>query len=140
MAGQSTRAIATGEVARNRDLDWMRESFEAIDHIWFADGLEALGVTVHWQRWRQNKETYRLGSYDAELRRIEVHRALAHEWIPMNVALLVIYHEALHALLGPEHDSRFRAHEQAFPGYAEALHWEMEHWERVLRAPRPVLR
>lgn len=121
----------------SRDLRWLKEEFRALDRVFFSRQLQDLVQSVGWQRWRPTKVNLRSGSYCSEQRRIEVHRVYAHAWVPDFVPSVIVYHEMLHAVYGPEHTPAFRVAEQRHPHFSEAMHWEIENFDRLLAAPRP---
>lgn len=122
----------------NRDSAWLRRALSAIDMVFFDGLLEEHEVTVRWSRWRQVKP----GSYFIYAtyleHSIEVNRALAWHWVPDFVVMSTIYHEALHHVVGMEHDLAFRFAEQKFPHYAEAAVWEVENLQKLKEAANPI--
>lgn len=121
-----------------RDLTWLRESFAAVDRVYFDDECEAMGVSIRWMRWRPAATTFRFGLFRPSELKIEINQALAHEWVPTHVVLLTIFHEMLHGVLGNEHDQGFRAREQMFPRYAWCRDWEDENLQRLISATKPA--
>lgn len=120
-----------------RSLAWLRESFRALDRVYFAGHCAELGVTVHWMKWYPCSANFRFGSYAPHSREIHIHRTLSHLWVPVNVVDLTLFHEMLHATHGLEHDLPFKLLEQRFHGYLEARLWEAENVDKLITSPRP---
>jgi len=119
-----------------RDLRWLRDSFRAIDRVYFSDSLTERGVTIGWMRWQPLKRKFTFGMCPPG--RILINQALAHDWVPDYVVLGTIYHEQLHEILGPDHDHQFLTAEQRFPHYAQANAWEDAHLDDLIAASKPV--
>lgn len=103
----------------------LRECLEAIDVCYFEGQLDALGVDVRWMRARD--KTTRVGKYWHDRKVIEIARVLAADLVPDYYVRFVIYHEALHAILGPEHDGHsqiFRLLEGRFLQIVDVFGWE----------------
>lgn len=123
-----------------RTLSWLRESLKAIDRVYFDDALAAAGVRIVWAPWKKPGTTFWWGYYELEEKRICVNRALAWPWVPGYVVNGTIYHEALHAVYGPEHDERFALAEQRYVHHAKAEVWETENFNAMLAAGNPFRR
>jgi hypothetical protein len=122
-----------------RTLADMRERLRAIDLVYFGGELEQRDVELHWIRWRP-EVSFVFGRCWPERGRIEVHRALAWRWVPECVVLTTLYHEALHIVIGREHNREFHLAERHFVHLADAVRWEINNMERLTSAPRPPLR
>ena len=98
-------------------LDDLNESF-------FNNELEIEQVS-----WSPGASRRRLGHFDPAFNAIVISRVLDREDVPECVVSFVLYHEMLHAFLGEtvrngkrfKHHPHFRAAEQDFPAYAEAV-------------------
>jgi hypothetical protein len=127
-------------MSHHRTLADLRERLHAIDLVYFGGELEAKGTTIHWLRWESRKNHIRFGLCWTDTNRIEICRLLALPWVPDFVLLNVIYHEALHVILGPEHTREFAVFERQFVHYAEARVWETSNYDLLAAAPKPVFR
>ncbi len=102
------------------------------------EALEEVQVT--WGRYGRGRRSIRFGSYDFDRQLIRVHPALDQEWVPPFFVEFIVYHELLHALHPPKqgqsrrivHTPEFRAMEERFPRYEEAMAWERRHLSRFL--------
>ncbi len=98
------------------------------------------GVKVTWGRYGRGRRSIRFGSYDFDQQLIRVHPALDQDWVPPFFVEFIVYHELLHALHPPVegssrrivHTPEFRAMEERFPRYEEAMAWERRHLSRFL--------
>jgi len=118
-----------------RDIYWLRRRLQSIDDVYFDGALEGMGVTIHWAPWKKRKRDLYYGWCDGT--KIFVSRALAHHWVPSYVVLATIFHEALHVVVGPDHDSEFAMAEQRFVHHAKAEVWETENHHALLEADNP---
>jgi len=113
----------------------LREYLDALDLCYFdgqlAEDYPELGI-----RWMRARTSARFGQY-SEARGIEISRVLAYPWVPPFFVLSVVYHEALHAVIGLEHCYRFRQAERAYARWYEASVWEHENCARLLAAEPP---
>jgi predicted metal-dependent hydrolase len=90
---------------------------------------------------RRVRRSIKLGSYTARERLIRVHPALDAAYVPRFFIEYIVYHEMLHHVLPPKvtrgrrdlHGPTFQAREREFADYAQALHWERENLDRLLR-------
>lgn len=108
------------------DLDRL---FSALDVVYFHGELRERGWRVRWKRYRL-KRSVCFGQCDHERKTVWISRVLADLAVPDYVALATVYHEQLHAVLGPEHDDHgagFHAAESRFVHHAVAEVWEAEH-------------
>jgi hypothetical protein len=121
----------------SRDLDWLNESFRAIDRVYFGDALSIEGYKIKWMRWRPNKKSFCFGLCDKELKVIQLNRALQHEWVPDFVLLSTLYHEMLHIVIGDDHDVAFELAEARFIHHVQAQVWESEHLNLLIRCEKP---
>ncbi|MGD8862964.1 MAG: hypothetical protein PVI30_23320 [Myxococcales bacterium] len=118
------------------------------------EGLEgeyfdvAQPVRVGWGRMgrppgrRRRRSSIKLGSYRARDASIRVHPVLDAAWVPAYFVEFVLYHEMLHHVLGIHtrggrrqmHTPEFRHRERMFARYDEAIAWERDNLDRLLRA------
>lgn len=120
-----------------RDLIWLRESFKAIDRVYFGDALSIEGYRVIWMPWRPSKNSFTFGLCDKDKKVIEINKALSHEFVPDYVLLATLYHEMLHIVIGDEHDMTFDLAEERFVHYAKAQVWEEGNLNALIIAKRP---
>jgi hypothetical protein len=102
----------------------LREYLDAIDLCYFDGHLEELDVSIGWMRARDQAIPTRIGQYDFERKRIEIARNLADESVPRFYVMQIIYHEALHAIYGAEHDRKFQLAERQYLFTYEVGEWE----------------
>lgn len=120
----------------NRDVSDLRESLHALDLVFFDGQLDDVGVKVKWMRWRPMIESpFIYATYLNNV--IEVNRALAWHWVPEYVVMATLYHEALHHVVGMDHDLAFTFAEQRYPHFAASQVWEACNLQRLRTAPRP---
>lgn len=122
----------------SRDLEWLQTSLRALDRVYFSDTLH--DVRVGWMRWRPSPHGFTWGRCYVPERVIHLNRALAHAWVPDHVVLGVLYHEALHLVIGEQHDTAFQLAEQRFAHHGEMRAWEVEHLPALLKAENPHAR
>ncbi len=104
----------------------------------------SLQVAITWGRngtpQRRRRRHIQLGSYYRSQRLIRIHPLLDSPRIPEFFVRFVVYHEMLHALLDPPHDTsgrrrlhgpEFRRLERRFPQYAEAMAFERKLFETL---------
>lgn len=121
-----------------RDAAWLADSLEALDRVVFMGALSEIGVRAKWMRHRIRKHTFVYGIYDIDRKRIELSPVLKHDWVPEGVALSVLAHEALHAILGPEHSHEFRLAEARFPHHHASELWCAQNLDRLLGESPPA--
>lgn len=126
--------------AEVRTLADMRDGLRAIDRVYFGNELESRGVSLHWMRWRPDRYGFTFGQCWPEELRIEINQALAWTWVPDHVVLTTLYHEALHIVIGREHNREFALAERAFVHLTDSVRWEAENMARLWEAPKPPLR
>lgn len=104
-------------------------------------GEEGLAeVVITWGRYGRGQRTIRFGSYDFDRKLIRVHPALDQKWVPEYFVEFIVYHELLHAVHPPKkessrrvvHTDEFRAMEERFPRFEEAMDWERANLFRFL--------
>ena len=96
---------------------------------------------ISWAQDRRGKRSIRLGSYWPERKLIRVHPALDQAFVPRYVIESIVYHEALHRIMGVErteagnqaHTSRFRVRESWFPDFEKGEKWIEDNLNRLLR-------
>ncbi len=124
-----------GEV---HDLDHFRRNMiEFLEE----DGNELKDVKITWGRYGTGRRSIRFGSYDFSQRLIRIHPALDANWVPDFFVEYVVYHELLHGLFPPDeaqerrslHPPEFRAKEKQYPKYDEAIRWENNNIDRLLK-------
>lgn len=120
-----------------RDAEWLRKSLDAIDRVMFLGDLAKAGVRIKWMRFRKLKTEFLYGRYDFDRKLIEVNPVLKHAWVPEEVALGVIFHEGLHAILGPDHGAVFQSCEMAFPWRRRDDFWCDENVNNLIAAEPP---
>lgn len=85
------------------------------------------------------RNSIRLGSYDHSTLQIRIHPSLNAPTVPAYFIKSIIYHEYLHHVLGPSHNTRFRRWERRFPFYREARAWLKRNLPVLLgRTPREL--
>ena len=122
-----------------RTVEWLEESLAALDRVYFDDHLADAGVRIGWMRWRPRKTYFAWGycMVDEVPIRIEINRVLAWNVVPAYVVLETIYHEALHIVVGPEHDLPFTLAEKRFVHHGASAAWNAENYHWMLHAPKP---
>lgn len=118
----------------------LKEIFEATNHAYFQDGIQA---QIGWGRMprKRRRRSIRLGVYDHQTREIRIHPALDRPEVPRFFVEFIVFHEMLHQLFPSppgagrkiHHPRAFRDRERAFPLYDEATSWEKEHLSLLLR-------
>lgn len=111
----------------------------------FPTGCEPPRVTWGPRRRSRARHTLRLGSFEAARHLVRLHPVLDQAGVPRWFVRFVLFHELLHAALGPEtagtgrvlhHGPRFRAIERAHPDHGRAQRWERRHLGALLRSAR----
>jgi hypothetical protein len=116
--------------------------FADINQRFFAGRM---AVPITWGRGvgRARRGGLTFGSYDPVLALIRIHPVLDSPGVPRFFLESVVYHEMLHHLMGgvPDragrtvyHTRAFREAEARFPRHREALAWEKENLQELLRA------
>jgi hypothetical protein len=119
----------------------LAEIYRAVNQRYFDNTVDA---HITWGRdaqVRRVRRSIKLGSYTARERLIRVHPALDAAFVPRFFVEYIVYHEMLHHVLPAKvtrgrrdlHGPIFQAREREFAEYAQALHWERENLERLLR-------
>ncbi len=140
-AKETKRVAARGHAnGRVYDLEQM------LHEVWQSHGPNDCQPDVHIQwgtlgRKQRGQRSIRLGSYSALDKRIRIHPVLDSEFVPRFFVLFVVFHELLHHWLpsvaehGRQmmHHTEFRKREAQHPQYREALRWEKENIDRLLR-------
>ena len=82
-------------------------------------------LPVRWgqQIARKKRRSIRLGSYNHHTTEIRIHPLLHTPGVPAFFIQSVIYHEYLHHVLGPHHNSRFHRAERQFRYHRESQEW-----------------
>lgn len=123
-----------------RDIVWLRETFTALDRVYFLGALADRGVKVRWERWRRTKTRLTVGKCwthkDPPI--IELNPILKRPDIPDYYVMFVLYHEQLHVHIGHDHDTAFQLAEKRFVHHAEALMWEQKHWDWMFTLEPPA--
>lgn len=131
-----------------RDLEWLQETFTALDRVFWHDALTEKGVKVCWSRFRPVKCWFRYGAYNPATKVIEINPVLQHDWVPDEVVCLTLHHEMVHAIQGPktkshesmyDHDRAFWAAELRYPYAETAYRWCEENINRLIEARPPRL-
>jgi predicted metal-dependent hydrolase len=118
--------------------------YRAINQRYFDSSVDA---HITWGRdpqLRRRRRSIKLGSYTARDRLIRVHPALDSAYVPPFFVEYIVYHEMLHHVLPPKvtrgrrdlHGPTFQARERQFADYAQALQWERDNLDRLLRRSR----
>lgn len=127
-------------MTENRDIDWLRTGFRALDLIYFADALQDQGVRIKWARWRAPRGASegrpRWGCYRVSEKMIEISPVLKLAVVPDYFVLEVIHHEMLHGHIGVDHNATFLLCEQRFVHHTAARVFELENLD-MLYALRP---
>ena len=108
---------------RGRHFD-LQVLFDDLNESFFNNEIEMEQVS-----WSRGASRRRLGHFDPAFNAIVISRVLDREDVPECVVSFVLYHEMLHAFLGEtvrngkrfKHHPHFRAAEQDFPAYTEAV-------------------
>ena len=108
---------------RGRHFD-LQVLFDDLNESFFNNEVEMEHVS-----WSRGTSRRRLGHFDPAFNAVVISRVLDREDVPECVVSFVLYHEMLHAFLGEEvrngkrlkHHPRFRAAEQDFPAYEQAV-------------------
>jgi hypothetical protein len=120
----------------------LQRIFDDLNARYFSNAVRA---RITWGRSgkAKRKHSIKLGSYHASERLIRIHPALDQAFVPSFFITFVVFHEMLHEQLGTSdrtmdgrrcvHPPEFRALEARFPQAAEALQWEQENLNRLLR-------
>lgn len=72
---------------------------------------------------RARRRSIRLGSYNSLTREIRIHPLLDSPLVPPFFIQSIIFHEYLHHVLGPRHNSRFHEREKRFRQFDESKRW-----------------
>ena len=82
-------------------------------------------LPVRWgqQISRKKRRSIRLGSYNHATAEVRIHPILNAASVPYFFVQSVIYHEYLHHVLGPHHNSRFHRAERQFRYHRESQEW-----------------
>lgn len=108
----------------------------------FIDDPRLNDVVITWGRDGSGRRSIRFGSFDFSQDVIRIHPRLDQAWVPDYFVEYVVYHELLHGLFRPEegsaerrnlHPPEFRAKEALYPQYSEAIQWEEDNLNRILR-------
>lgn len=124
----------------NRDLSWLKDSFKALDRVYFGDSVSGQGFKVKWMRWRPNKKSFIFGRCYKETKTVEINRALQHSWVPDYVVLSALYHEMLHVVLDDysnDHAMTFKLAEEKFVSFRQSEIWESENINKLIKCDRP---
>ncbi|MEQ8819408.1 MAG: hypothetical protein RLY93_04130 [Sumerlaeia bacterium] len=137
-----TRGLRRGETARGRFVD-LKPRAAAIGRDYFGGGLD---FDICWGKpWtpRRGQSTIRLGVWVPDRRLVRIHRALDSPFVPDFFRDYVIYHELCHAALPSRrdratgrmlhHTEAFYALERQFRHYEEAIRWQEQNLDRLLR-------
>ena len=121
----------------------LRTIYDRLNRTYFGDTLD---VRITWGRAgarprRARQREIHLGTWDEEQQLIRIHPHLDLSFVPEVVVEVTLYHEMLHAYLGARlvrgqrrvHTRDFRDAERAHPGYAEAVAWEKQNIDRLIR-------
>lgn len=116
------------------DLEVVLESVRGL----VEDAPQTIRIT--WGKDGRGQRTIRLGSYEFDQKLIRIHPALDCAWVPDFFVEFVVYHELLHAVFPPSahgrrralHPPAFRAREQEFPRFTDAMTWEKANIQRLL--------
>jgi hypothetical protein len=135
------RGFSVSTAGAHHDL---AEIYEAVNARYFESAVDA---HITWGRAagsgrRRARRSIKLGSYTSRDRLIRVHPALDAAFVPRLFVEYIVYHEMLHQVIPPKsqrgrrdlHGPNFKARERQFIGYAEALRWEHEHLDQLLRS------
>jgi hypothetical protein len=124
-------------VSELRDRAWLQRALNAVDLVFFESHCSEYPVTIKWMPWKPAKPGagFLYATYCEGL--ILVNRTLAWGWVPDFVVVGTVYHEALHHIVGMEHDLAFKYAEHKFPHYTDAALWEQAHHDKLVNAQRP---
>lgn len=112
-----------------RDQEWLEDCLRAVSLVCLNDELPHT-VSISWHKYRKAKRP-RLADYLDH--KIRISQALQSEKVPVFFVMYVIYHEALHALMGHDHGPVFLMAERLFPRYADAIAWELENIDELYK-------
>ncbi len=121
----------------------LRAIFDALNTRYFDDQVSA---RVCWGRMgkpigrRRRRRSIKLGSYRHRDALVSVHPLLDSDWVPAFFVEYIVYHEMVHHVVEAKsrggrrelHGPDFRAREQQFVQYEEALRWERDNLDRLL--------
>ena len=121
----------------------LRATFETLNAHYF-DGLVA--ARIGWGRMgrplrrRSRRRSIKLGSYRGRDALIRVHPLLDAAWVPGFFVEYIVYHEMVHHVVDMPlsngrrclHGAEFRAREQQYARYDEAIAWEQANLDRLL--------
>jgi hypothetical protein len=119
------------------------EILTALNAEYFADEVQA---RIGWARMgraasrRGRRRSIKLGSYRSRDALIRVHPVLDAAWVPSFFVHYIVYHEMVHHVVAMPvengrrclHGPEFRAREQQFARYDEAIAWEQANLDRLL--------
>lgn len=108
-----------------RDRDWLTDALAAFDLLHFDGALAEKNFAIKWFRFRTKGQSTRYGEYrfrDSPPM-IRISTVLSQAWIPDYVVLDVVHHEALHAVVGLDHDLAFQLSEARYVHHAKAQMW-----------------
>lgn len=101
----------------------LRFVLHAIDFLFFGQQCANDGVTIRWKRFRQGVNHFCFGEFDSDKKQIRINIRLAQPDVPDYVVSAVVWHEALHHIIGLEHNVAFQKAEHRFPHFYEAESW-----------------
>jgi hypothetical protein len=119
----------------------LKEMFDQLNQAHFEGKIAA---DIGWGRMpkKRRRKSIRLGVYDHQTREIRIHPALDRPEVPSFFVEFIVFHEMLHQLFPSgrgegkrvHHPRGFRNRERTFPLYAEAIEWERENLNLLLKA------
>ena len=123
----------------HRDQSWLEDALAAFDLLHFDGSLADHSTAIKWHRFRTMGHRtrfaeVRLPKPDAPTRRrvIRVNVVLQQSWVPDYFVLDTVHHEALHVVLGWDHDAAFWSHSQRYVHHAAARAWADENISRFM--------
>lgn len=114
--------------------------FDELNAAHFEGKIDA---RIGWGRHspRRRRRSIRLGVYDHKSREIRIHPTLDRPDVPRFFVAFIVFHEMLHQVFPSardegrhvHHPRAFRERERTYPRYAEAIAWEGQHLQELLR-------
>ncbi|PCJ58099.1 MAG: hypothetical protein COA73_10125 [Candidatus Hydrogenedentota bacterium] len=132
---------------RLRSVGVVYDLTELYDEVNIEHFEESIDVPICWGKWpsARRRRSIRLGSYTPEDHLIRINPCLDWDFVPRYFIKYIVYHEMLHVHVGAEtspsgrrcvHTPRFKAMEQTYPDYDEAVSWQKHgnNLSKLLRA------
>jgi hypothetical protein len=109
-----------------RTLADLQAALNAIDLIYFGGHCAAHGTRVQLRKFRPNKNSVVYARHYLEEKAIVMNRVFQNPVVPDYVVHSVLFHEALHMAIGPDHDAGFNASEARWVHHMQSELWLSE--------------